>query len=325
MDFIKYQQLFVNDLEDTTFLSDPANLYEPFNYIMHLGGKRLRPTALLMSTDVFGGDMNLAKSAAMAIEVFHNFTLAHDDIMDEAPLRRGQATVHMKYDVNTAILSGDLMLIDSYDRLFEYAKHPHFAEILNCFNEAARLVCHGQQLDVDFETRTAVQEQEYLTMIEWKTAVLFAAGLKMGALLANATLDLSNKIYDYGINVGLAFQVQDDILDSFGDPEKFGKKVGGDILQAKKTLLVIKTLEYLSGSDLASFEASFEAKDMAEDKKVSIIKDYFKNAGALAYAEDLKNNYRKRADHLIDSIIKQGFPKATIFNDLSTFLLGRES
>ena len=325
MDFIKYQQLFLNDLKDTTFLATPTNLYDPFNYIMHLGGKRLRPTALLMSTDVFGGDMNLAKSAAMAIEVFHNFTLAHDDIMDEAPLRRGKATVHMKYDVNTAILSGDLMLIDSYDRLFEYANHTHFGEILRCFNEAARLVCHGQQLDVDFETRITVEEQEYLTMIEWKTAVLFAAGLKIGALLANASVDLANKIYAYGINVGLAFQVQDDILDSFGYPEKFGKKVGGDILQAKKTLLVIKTLEYLTGEDLASFKATFKAQNLDEDKKVAAIKDYFKNAGALAFAEKLKNKYKKQADQLIDSIIGQGYPKATIFNDLSSYLLGRES
>ena len=322
MNFKQFQQGFLEDLENTSFVSAPENLYQPFHYIMQLGGKRLRPTALLMSVDTFGGDVLHAKDAAMAIEVFHNFTLVHDDIMDEAPLRRGKDTVHMKYDVNTAILSGDVMLIDSYDRLFKYAEHPQFAAIVKCFNDAARLVCEGQQLDVDFEQREDVQEAEYLKMIEWKTAVLFAAGLKIGALLAEATLEQANLIYEYGINAGLAFQIQDDILDSFGDPEKFGKKVGGDIIQGKKTLLVITALDRLAGADRDGFMSLINSQAEDEVQKVESVKSIFVDQGVVDYAEGVKKAFRSKADAALDRL-RDDFPKVEAFDALTQYLLGR--
>lgn len=324
MEFLKYQKVFANDLAETDFNAFPEKLYEPVDYIMKLGGKRLRPTALLMSTDTFNGDLDYAKDAAMALEVFHNFTLVHDDIMDEAPLRRGKETVHTKYDVNTGILSGDVMLIESYELLFKYANHKHFAEIIRCFNEAAKLVCHGQQLDVDFEERKDVKEEEYLKMIEWKTAVLFAAGLKIGALLADASLEQAETMFNYGINVGLAFQVQDDILDSFGDPEKFGKKVGGDIIQGKKTLLVLKTITELSEELQADFLALINDRTMDEVLKVELVKSKFVEYGALDYAEEIKNTYRNKAASCLESI-EEAFPKVSMFSDLTVFLLGREA
>ena len=324
MEFIKYQKVFADDLAGTDFNAFPEKLYEPVDYIMKLGGKRLRPTALLMSTDTFNGDMDYARHAAMAIEVFHNFTLVHDDIMDEAPLRRGKETVHTKYDINTGILSGDVMLIESYELLFKYAAHKHFAEIIKCFNEAAKLVCHGQQLDVDFEERKDVREAEYLKMIEWKTAVLFAAGLKIGALLADASLEHAQTMYDYGINVGLAFQVQDDILDSFGDPEKFGKKVGGDIIQGKKTLLVLKTLDGLSDDLQEDFLSLINDRSMDENLKVELVKSKFTEYGALDYAEEIKSAYRNKAAACLRKV-EEAYPKVNMFTDLTLFLLGREA
>ena len=324
MEFLKYQKVFADNLEGTDFNAFPEKLYAPVDYIMKLGGKRLRPTALLMSTDTFGGDIEYARNAAMALEVFHNFTLVHDDIMDEAPLRRGKETVHIRYDINTGILSGDVMLIESYELLFKYSDHKYFAEIIKTFNQAAKLVCHGQQLDVDFEERTDVTEGEYLKMIEWKTAVLFAAGLKIGALLADSTLEQANAMYSYGINVGLAFQVQDDILDSFGDPEKFGKKVGGDIIQGKKTLLVLKTLERMDPDLQVDFLSLINDRNMDEVIKVDLVKSKFTEYGALEYAEDIKSDYRTTASNTIDSL-KDSFPKVSMFADLTDFLLGRDA
>jgi geranylgeranyl diphosphate synthase type II len=324
MEFLKYQKVFADNLEGTDFNAFPEKLYAPVDYIMKLGGKRLRPTALLMSTDTFGGNIEYARNAAMALEVFHNFTLVHDDIMDEAPLRRGKETVHIRYDINTGILSGDVMLIESYELLFKYSDHKYFAEIIKTFNQAAKLVCHGQQLDVDFEERTDVTEGEYLKMIEWKTAVLFAAGLKIGALLADSTLEQANAMYSYGINVGLAFQVQDDILDSFGDPEKFGKKVGGDIIQGKKTLLVLKTLERMDPDLQVDFLSLINDRNMDEVIKVDLVKSKFTEYGALEYAEDIKSDYRTKASNTIDSL-KDSFPKVSMFADLTDFLLGRDA
>lgn len=324
MEFLKYQKVFADNLQGTDFNAFPANLYEPVDYIMKLGGKRLRPTALLMSTDTFNGDLDYAKDAAMALEVFHNFTLVHDDIMDEAPLRRGKDTVHKRYDLNTGILSGDVMLIQSYELLFKYSDHKYFGEIIKSFNDAAKLVCHGQQLDVDFEERLDVTETEYLKMIEWKTAVLFAAGLKIGALLADASPEQAKAMYTYGINVGLAFQVQDDILDSFGDPEKFGKKVGGDIVQGKKTLLVLKTLENLSKDLAADFLALINDRNLEESTKIELVKSKFIEYGALEYAEEVKNSYRAKATEALNDMLEE-FPKINMFNDLSEYLLGREA
>jgi geranylgeranyl diphosphate synthase type II len=232
----EYQDLISDHFNDLISLKEPVNLYEPIRYIVSLGGKRLRPVLTLMAAEVFDADCEKALAAATAVEVFHNFSLIHDDIMDAAPLRRGHETVHEKWDVNTGILSGDAMLILAY-QFFEGYEPATFRELAKLFSKTALEVCEGQQYDVDFETRDDVTIPEYLKMIEFKTAVLVAAALKMGAIVANTTADNAEAIYDFGLNLGLAFQLQDDYLDAFGDPETFGKQVGGDIIENKKTYL----------------------------------------------------------------------------------------
>src|SRR5690606_29335330 len=210
----------------------------------NLGGKRLRPVLTLMTADLFGGRHQDAMNAAMAIEIFHNFSLVHDDIMDDAPLRRGKQTVHEKWDLNTGILSGDAMLIVAY-QFFEHYPAETFQELAKLFSKTAIEVCEGQQYDVDFEVREDVQVDQYLKMITFKTAVLVGAAMKMGAIVAKANTEDANAIYDFGLNLGIAFQLMDDYLDCFGDPDTFGKQLGGDIIENKKTFLYLKTLEAL--------------------------------------------------------------------------------
>ncbi|MFK7872435.1 MAG: polyprenyl synthetase family protein, partial [Oligoflexales bacterium] len=221
--------------------NEPKNLYEPIAYIMSLGGKRMRPILVLMSCDLFGGDFSEALEAALSVEMFHNFTLIHDDIMDRADLRRGRETVHTKWDLNTGILSGDALMIQSNQRL-EYYEGTIFKRLISLYNKTALEVCEGQQLDIDFETMDKVELEIYLQMISYKTAVLVGASLKMGAIISEAPLEDQDGIYNFGLNLGIAFQLQDDYLDTYGG-ENFGKKIGGDILEGKKTFLYIKTLE----------------------------------------------------------------------------------
>ncbi|WP_439130063.1 polyprenyl synthetase family protein [Polaribacter sp.] len=242
MDILHYQQEFLKYLTSKNWVQEPKNLYEPVDYILQLGGKRIRPVLTLMSADIFGKDYQKALPAALSVEVFHNFTLVHDDIMDDAPLRRGKPTVHEKWDINTAILSGDAMLILAY-QYFENYKPAVFQKLAKLFSKTALEVCDGQQLDVDFETRKDVTIDDYMNMIRLKTSVLVAAALKMGAIVAEANDENADLIYDFGLNLGLAFQLQDDYLDTFGDPETFGKQVGGDIIENKKTFLYLKALE----------------------------------------------------------------------------------
>ena len=239
----QYQQ-FISDYLDSQYeTKEPRNLYEPIHYILKLGGKRMRPVLTLMTTEIFDADYKKALPAALAVEVFHNFSLVHDDIMDDAPLRRGNETVHEKWDTNTAILSGDAMLILAY-QYFEQYKTEVFRDLAKLFSKTALEVCEGQQWDVDFETRTDVSIPEYLKMIEYKTAVLVAAAMKMGAIVAEASVENADLIYGFGLNLGLAFQLQDDYLDAFGDPKTFGKQVGGDIIENKKTYLYLKAIEF---------------------------------------------------------------------------------
>ncbi len=242
LDILQYQQEFLKYLATKNWVQEPKNLYEPVDYILQLGGKRIRPVLTLMSADIFGKDYQQALPAALAVEVFHNFTLVHDDIMDDAPLRRGKQTVHEKWDINTGILSGDAMLILAY-QYFENYKPVVFQKLAKLFSKTALEVCDGQQLDVDFETRKDVTIDDYMNMIRLKTSVLVAAALKMGAIVAEANDENADLIYDFGLNLGLAFQLQDDYLDTFGDPETFGKQVGGDIIENKKTFLYLKALE----------------------------------------------------------------------------------
>ncbi len=237
------QQLYTAYLAGHRFEQAPSELYDPVNYIMELGGKRLRPVLTMMSYQLFASDVDKVLPAAHAVELFHNFSLVHDDIMDAAPLRRGRPTVHERYDRNTAILSGDVMLIYVYDFLTRVGDPVVQAALFRVFNRVAIEVCEGQQLDMNFERRTDVRIEEYIDMIGKKTAALIAGALELGALAAGAGEEDVERLSAFGRHIGIAFQLQDDILDTFGDPEKFGKKIGGDIVQNKKTFLVIKALE----------------------------------------------------------------------------------
>src|ERR1700759_413091 len=236
------QDIIGNAVKELNYPEYPAQLYEPISYILSLGGKRMRPALLLMACDLFGGDVDAAIPPALAIEVFHNFTLMHDDIMDNAPIRRGHATVHTKWNQNVGILSGDVMLVQGYKLMMQVPDHL-LRPILDIFNVTAIGVCEGQQLDMEFEELTNVSIDEYLNMIKLKTAVVLGGALKIGALIGGADTKDADLLSDFGVNLGIAFQLQDDILDVYGDPEKFGKQVGGDIISNKKTYLLLKSLE----------------------------------------------------------------------------------
>ena len=234
-----YQNIISEEFSNIHIEKHPKSLYEPIDYILSLGGKRIRPVLTLMAADIFDGDHKKAISAAKAVEMFHNFSLVHDDIMDDAPLRRGNETVHEKWNLNTGILSGDAMLILAY-QYFENYEPKIFQALAKLFSKTALEVCEGQQYDVDFETRDDVTIPEYLKMIEYKTAVLLGAAMKMGAIVAETSEENADLIYNFGLNLGIAFQLQDDYLDAFGNPETFGKQVGGDIIENKKTYLYLK-------------------------------------------------------------------------------------
>lgn len=278
-DISQYQDFFISYLKNQNINKEPKNLYEPIDYILSLGGKRMRPVLTLMASEVFDADYKMALPAAMAVEVFHNFSLVHDDIMDDAPLRRGSQTVHEKWNINTGILSGDAMLILAY-QYFEQYEPAVFRDLAKLFSKTALEVCEGQQWDVDFETRANVTIPEYLKMIEYKTAVLVAAAMKMGAIIANTSEENANLIYDFGLNLGLAFQLQDDYLDAFGDPETFGKQVGGDIIENKKTYLYLKAIEFSNPEKASELEQlfSFQLEDNA--KKIETVKTIFNESGA---------------------------------------------
>jgi len=269
-----YKNLFLDYLQKNIIVKEPKNLYAPVDYILQLGGKRLRPILALIGTEAFGGNAKQALDAALAIEVFHNFTLLHDDIMDEAPIRRGQPTVHEKWDVNTGILSGDVMLINSYQFLKSYPPNI-FKDLSLVFSKTAVEVCEGQQYDMDFVSRNNVTLAEYLKMIEFKTSVLIAAALKMGAIIAEATTLEQEKIYNFGIAAGMAFQLQDDYLDTFGNAQTFGKQIGGDILERKKTWLYLKTLAEASLYDKDILVEIYNKDKEVNDSDIETVKAIF--------------------------------------------------
>lgn len=275
----EYQDLISRHFESIKYQKEPNNLYEPIRYILSLGGKKLRPVLTLMATEVFDVDCQKAMAAATAVEVFHNFSLIHDDIMDDAPLRRGNETVHEKWNINTGILSGDAMLILAY-QYFEAYEPKIFQELAKLFSKTALEVCEGQQYDVDFETRDDVTIPEYLKMIEYKTAVLVAAAMKMGAIVAETTEENKNLIYDFGLNLGLAFQLQDDYLDAFGNPETFGKQVGGDIIENKKTYLYLKAMEFASANEKEQLLHLFSFQSTENTDKINSVKGIFNQTGA---------------------------------------------
>jgi geranylgeranyl diphosphate synthase type II len=246
---LELQDIIEKAIKKVQYPSEPARLYEPISYIMSLGGKRIRPVLLLLSTELFNNDVTIALEGALAIETFHNFTLIHDDIMDNAPIRRGKDTVHVKWGVNNAILSGDAMMVEA-NRHMTRLETSVLKDVLTCFNDTASGVCEGQQLDMEFEQRSDVSIDDYINMIRLKTAVLVGGCMKIGAIIGGASKEDANLLYDFGVNFGLAFQLQDDILDVYGDPLKFGKQVGGDIISNKQTFLLLKLKELANKEDL---------------------------------------------------------------------------
>lgn len=296
-----YRTEFISYLEKKIKTKEPITLYEPITYILGLGGKRLRPVLTLMTTEIFGSDYKKAMDAALAVEVFHNFSLVHDDIMDAAPLRRGKTTVHEKWDINTGILSGDAMLITAY-QFFEGYNSSTFRDLAQLFSKTALKVCEGQQYDIDFETRDDVTIAEYLKMIEYKTAVLVAAAMKMGAIIAGASAEARSSIYEFGRNLGIAFQLQDDYLDVFGDPKTFGKQVGGDIIENKKTFLYLKSLELSTSEQLRELEHLFSIQPRNTADKVNIIKHIFLESGAAELAKKEIENYTRRAFQKLENL-----------------------
>ena len=275
----QYREVFLNYLAKNQPFEEPAGLYAPVHYILDLGGKRMRPLLVLMAADLYGVPLEKALPAAMAVEVFHNFSLVHDDIMDAAPLRRGKPTVHQKWDTNTGILSGDAMLILAYQYLENYDSE-QFKALTILFSRTALQVCEGQQYDMDFESREDVTLEEYLHMIAYKTAVLLGCALQMGALIGGAQDKEQQAIYNFGMSLGIAFQLQDDYLDVYGDPETFGKQVGGDIIENKKTFLFLQALTLASPSEAQELRDLYTIKPKDPAAKVSRVKQIFCDCGA---------------------------------------------
>lgn len=261
-------------VKEIDFMGDPVELYEPIAYTMSQGGKRMRPSLVLLACDMFGEDIDKALYPAIGIEIFHNFTLLHDDIMDDAPIRRGKPTVYKKWDANRAILSGDMMMILAYEYLSKTEQAVRI-DVFNAFNKAAGEVCEGQQYDMNFEIASNVTINDYLKMIRLKTSVLLAASLQIGAIIANADKEDIIKIYKFGENIGMAFQLQDDLLDVFANEEKFGKKTGGDIVANKKTYLYLKAFEMAKGNMLDELKKYFFSENINNDLKIKAIKNIY--------------------------------------------------
>lgn len=301
------------------FPSAPASLYDPAEYFLGIGGKRVRPVMCLMANELFGNINPDTFQVATAIELFHNFTLIHDDIMDKAPLRRGVETVHKKFGESTALLTGDVMMVMAYDYL-NRIDTAYLQRIVFNFNNAAREVCEGQQLDMDFERRENVSLEEYLRMIELKTSVLLAASLKMGAIMGKAGKPNQEHLYQFGKNLGIAFQVQDDYLDAFGDPTRFGKQVGGDIISNKKTFLVIHVLETCSASQREQYKKLMESNDPG---KVDNVLQLFRECGVDTWAAGLKEKYISLAEHHLEEIAVPSARKECLRN-LMQFLVQRD-
>lgn len=296
-----YRSFFLERINQETLNREPDNLYAPIRYIMNLGGKRLRPVLTLLTAEIFGASYKDALSAAIAIEVFHNFSLVHDDIMDAAPVRRGQPTVHEKWNTTTAILSGDAMLILAY-QYFEDYEPKVFLALAKLFSRTALQVCEGQQWDIDFENSEKVLLKDYIKMIEYKTAVLVAAAMEMGAIIANASKEDCAAIYNFGLNLGIAFQIQDDYLDAFGNPENFGKQIGGDIIENKKTYLYIKALEFGSKSETAEIKEFFKAENHGNHEKIDAVKALFLSSGAADEALKGIEEYTQKAFEVLETI-----------------------
>ena len=299
----------------------PPGLYIPVDYSLEMGGKRLRPVLLLLGFNLFSDSLQEAIPAAVAIEVFHNFTLLHDDIMDKAEVRRNRPTVHKKFSENNAILSGDVMAFLSYQFLFECKSH-RLNEVLELFTKTAIEVCEGQQFDMEFETRINVSQSEYLEMIRLKTAVLLACGLKAGAILANASNAVADQLYGFGLNLGLAFQLQDDLLDSFGDQKSFGKKIGGDILANKKTFLSINALQYANDELKTELLHWMNVVDYNQEEKISAVLKIYNQLNIKQLTEQKIESYFQKCRTVFEEISVDASRKKQL-SEISNSMLNR--
>ena len=315
----QYVDTFQDALRENLFDNEPKELYEPINYILNLGGKRLRPIITLMICDLFGGDMEMAIKPSLAIEYFHNFTLMHDDIMDKAPLRRGKTTVHEKYNIDTAILSGDALLVKAY-QYFEDLPAEKFKEVISLFSYAAQTLCEGQQYDMNFEKQMEVSEEEYMKMIYYKTGSLTATSFKIGAIIANASQEDANYIFDFGKHLGIAFQLKDDLLDVYGDTVKVGKKHAGDIFENKKTILYIKALEKASEQQATELRYWYKLNTENVDKVYSV-ENIFKHLRVDHMVEDEIVKHTKLAKGFLDKI--QGIEDKKVLYNFCDDLIGR--
>ena len=317
-----YQKAFLTYLETQLPSSSPANLYDPARYILQLGGKRIRPILALMAADAVAGSFQKALPAALAVEIFHNFSLVHDDIMDEAPLRRGKPTVHEAWDVNTGILSGDVLLVMAYECFNTYPPEL-FHSLTRLFSKTAREVCEGQQYDMDFPTQAKVTQAEYIQMITYKTAVLLACSLQMGAMVGGMSEDEATPFYAFGVQLGLAFQLQDDYLDAFGDPESFGKQLGGDIIENKKTLLYLLALMRGTVQEQQQLKEWFAQNPEDSTTKIKAVKAIFRSTKADEELKDLIENYTQRALTIIDDFSIPAANKAQ-FKNFASQLMARK-
>ncbi|TNE27453.1 MAG: polyprenyl synthetase family protein [Bacteroidetes bacterium] len=303
-DLTQLQELFIKAISEKNFGEEPKNLYEPFHYILNLGGKRLRPVLALLACESFGTKAEEAMDAAMGIELLHNFSLIHDDIMDNAPLRRGRQTVHEKWNLSVGILSGDAMLGASF-RYISMVDDRIFRKVFDVFSRTVLEICEGQQWDMDFELRMDVTETEYIRMIQYKTSVLLGASLEIGAVIGGADEVGAEQSYQFGLNLGTSFQIKDDLLDAFGDPEKVGKQVGGDILSNKKTILLIHALRHATGEDRDELLAWLK-EDHLPAEKVKAVMEIYQRVGSVRYAEERMESYYRKALNALDECSQHG-------------------
>ncbi len=322
--FKNYQVLFEDYFKNFIVEKTPKNLYDPIRYLLQIKGKRVRPILTLLTTDVFGSNPKASLDAALSVEIFHNFTLVHDDVMDEAALRRGAVTVHKKWDLNTAILSGDAMLIQAY-KILENYPDSLFKKLFHLLNKTAAEVCEGQQYDLDFEKNYDFNTENYIKMIRLKTAVLIGCSLKMGAIIGGATKEDSDLLYNFGIEMGIAFQLQDDYLDSFGNPKDFGKKIGGDILRNKKTILYHMILKKgnLEHQEKIKKILSLNQQNLNAEEKINQAKNIYIESGAKDGAREMINFYSNSAEEKI-KLLAVSNEKKKIFINLVRWLMKRE-
>ncbi len=309
------------EIATTKYGESPAELYEPIEYLMSLGGKKMRPLLTVMATSIFSDDWQKAVKPALGVEVFHNFTLMHDDIMDAAPLRRGKPTVHEKWNENIAILSGDVMLVCAYE-LMTAVDDKIFKHVIRRFNRTAAEVCEGQQWDMNFATRNDVTEEEYINMIRLKTSVLLGFSLELGGLIAEADAESTQLLYDIGTNIGIGFQLKDDILDVYGDPEKFGKQVGGDIIENKKTWLLLKALEI--GGENEVLKSWLNAKVFDKAEKVKAVTEIYNSLNIRQLAEQKMNTYFDKGLEGLAKLNASAVRKAPLI-EITKQLIERES